>query len=44
LNPNPAKERVYSVTDAATVTPDIDIYNHFDITAIAQAFTIANPI
>ena len=35
--------RVQSVTDAATVTPDADANDAVDITAIAQAFTIANP-
>lgn len=35
--------RVQSVTDAATVTPDADANDCVDITAIAQAFTIANP-
>ena len=36
-------KRVQSVTDAATVTPDADANDVVDITAIAQAFTIANP-
>lgn len=35
--------RVQSVTDAATVTPAGDTNDAVDITAIAQAFTIANP-
>lgn len=35
--------RVQSVTDAATITPDADANDAVDITAIAQAFTIANP-
>lgn len=35
--------RVQSVTDAATVTPNADSDDCVDITAIAQAFTIANP-
>lgn len=36
-------KRVQSVTDASTVTPDADANDCVDITAIAQAFTIANP-
>ena len=36
-------DRVQSVSDAATVTPDADANDVVDITAIAQAFTIANP-
>src|SRR3972149_8650673 len=35
--------RVQSVSNAATITPDSDSYDNVDITAIAQAFTIANP-
>ncbi len=35
--------RVQSVSDAATVTPTSDTIDLVDITAIAQAFTIANP-
>lgn len=35
--------RVQSVSNAATVTPDADANDCVDITAIAQAFTIANP-
>ena len=35
--------RVQSVADAATVTPNADSDDAVDITAIAQAFTIANP-
>lgn len=35
--------RIQSVTDAATVTPNADNDDMVDITAIAQAFTIANP-
>lgn len=35
--------RVQSVSDAATVTPNADSDDCVDITAIAQAFTIANP-
>lgn len=35
--------RIQSVADAATVTPDADANDCVDITAIAQAFTIANP-
>ena len=35
--------RVQSVADAATVTPNADSDDCVDITAIAQAFTIANP-
>jgi hypothetical protein len=35
--------RVQSVSDAATITPDADANDAVDITAIAQAFTIANP-
>jgi hypothetical protein len=35
--------RVQSVSDAATITPDADANDCVDITAIAQAFTIANP-
>jgi len=34
--------RVQSVTDAATITPNADSNDCVDITAIAQAFTIAN--
>ena len=34
---------VQSITDAATVTPNADADDVVDITAIAQAFTIANP-
>jgi len=36
-------KRVSSTADAATITPDCDSYDLIDITAIAQAFTIANP-
>jgi hypothetical protein len=36
-------KRVQSVANAATVTPDADANDVVDITAIAQAFTIANP-
>jgi hypothetical protein len=36
-------KRVQSVADAATVTPTSDTIDVVDITAIAQAFTIANP-
>ncbi len=36
-------KRVQSVTDAATITPNADSDDCVDITAIAQAFTIANP-
>lgn len=36
-------DRVQSVADAATITPDADSNDCVDITAIAQAFTIANP-
>lgn len=36
-------KRVQSVSDAATVTPNADSDDAVDITAIAQAFTIANP-
>lgn len=36
-------DRVQSVTDAATITPNADTDDCVDITAIAQAFTIANP-
>lgn len=47
FNPSPpttfVTPRVYSVADAATITPDISLYDAVDITAIAQAFTIANP-
>ncbi len=35
--------RVQTVTDAATITPNADTDDNVDITAIAQAFTIANP-
>lgn len=35
--------RVQSVADAATITPNADANDAVDITAIAQAFTIANP-
>src|SRR3972149_4366324 len=35
--------RVQSVTNAATITPAGDTNDAVDITAIAQAFTIANP-
>lgn len=35
--------RVQSVSDAATITPNADSDDCVDITAIAQAFTIANP-
>lgn len=35
--------RVQSVTSAATVTPNIDSYDAVDITAQAEALTIANP-
>jgi hypothetical protein len=34
---------VQSVADSATVTPNADSDDCVDITAIAQAFTIANP-
>lgn len=34
--------RVQSVADAATITPNADTNDAVDITAIAQAFTIAN--
>jgi hypothetical protein len=37
------KRRVKSVADAATITPNADDDDVVDITAIAQAFTIANP-
>lgn len=36
-------KRVQSVSDAATITPNADSDDAVDITAIAQAFTIANP-
>lgn len=36
-------KRVQSVTNAATITPNADSDDAVDITAIAQAFTIANP-
>lgn len=36
-------KRVQSVSDAATITPNADTDDCVDITAIAQAFTIANP-
>lgn len=36
-------KRVQTVTDAATITPAADTNDCVDITAIAQAFTIANP-
>lgn len=36
-------KRVQSVSDAATITPNADSDDNVDITAIAQAFTIANP-
>lgn len=36
-------KRVQSVADAATITPNADSDDCVDITAIAQAFTIANP-
>lgn len=36
-------QRVQSVADAATITPNADADDFVDITAIAQAFTIANP-
>ena len=36
-------KRVQSVADASTVTPNADSDDAVDITAIAQAFTIANP-
>lgn len=36
-------QRVQSVSDAATITPDADANDCVDITAVAQAFTIANP-
>lgn len=36
--------RIQTVVDAPTVTPDADNNDDVDITAIAQAFTIANPI
>lgn len=36
-------KRVQSVADAATITPAADSDDCVDITAIAQAFTIANP-
>lgn len=35
-------QRVQSVSDAATITPNADSDDAVDITAIAQAFTIAN--
>ncbi len=35
--------RVQSVADAETITPNADTNDCVDITAIAQAFTIANP-
>ena len=36
-------KRVQSVSDSATITPNADSDDAVDITAIAQAFTIANP-
>lgn len=36
-------QRVQSVANAATITPNADSDDFVDITAIAQAFTIANP-
>lgn len=36
--------RIQTVVDAPTVTPDADNNDAVNITAIAQAFTIANPI
>lgn len=36
-------KRVQSVSNAATITPNADSDDCVDITAIAQAFTIANP-
>lgn len=35
--------RVYSVTSITTLTPDIDTYDLFEITAQAAGITIANP-
>lgn len=34
--------RSYTVADTATLTPEIDTYSEFSITALAQALTIAN--
>lgn len=34
--------RVYTVADTATLTPEIDTYDVFHVTALAQAITIAN--
>lgn len=39
----PKTKRVQSVTDAATVTPNADANDCVDITALAQAVTIAAP-
>jgi hypothetical protein len=38
-----AVPRVQSVTNSATITPNADADDAVDITAISQAFTIANP-
>jgi hypothetical protein len=35
--------RVQSVANASTFTPDINSYDCLDITAVAQAFTVADP-
>lgn len=39
-NPSP---RVYTAASTATLTPDIDTYDSFEITAQAEALLIANP-
>ena len=36
------QKRVYSTTDAASLTPEIDTYDIFIFTALAQSFTINN--
>jgi hypothetical protein len=38
-----APPRIYTVASIATLTPDISTYDSFEITAQAEALTIANP-
>lgn len=38
------QDRVFTVADTATLTPEIDTYDVFDVTALAQALTIANHV
>jgi hypothetical protein len=42
-SPNPSIARVYQTTTTATLTLNVDTYDAADITAQAQAITIANP-